>query len=146
MLPRVSGERLPAPIATRVIEVIPRERSVSGLRGAVEDVRALAQQPPTKQLRRVVFVWFRVFVLGIKGSKRERVDVRIPIPLPVIGALFPIGLTRQKALAALAIAESADDPATAVSDYLDSVMGFEIVRVDDRKGPDKRELVVVGFD
>jgi len=145
--PPVSSERLPAPIASRVIEVVPRERSVTGLRAAVDDVRALAQQPPTKQLRRFIFVWFRVFVLSIKGSKRERVDVRFPIPLPIVGGLFfPLGLTRQKALKALAVAESSDDPANAVSDYLDSVMGFEFVRVDERKGDDKRELVVVGFD
>jgi hypothetical protein len=72
--------------------------------------------------------------------------VRIPIPIPVIGAFFPMGLTRQKALKALALAESSDDAATAVSDYLDSVMGFEFVRVDERKGPDRHELVVVGFD
>lgn len=142
----VSSDRLPAPIASRVIEVIPRERSVAGIRAAVDDVRALAQPPATKQLRRFLFVWFRVFVLTIKGSKRERVDVRIPIPLPIVGGLFPLGLTRQKALKALALAESSDDPASAVSDYLDSVMGFEFVRVDERKGADRSELVVVGFD
>lgn len=143
---RVSGERLPAPIAARVIDITPRDRSVTAMRAAVDDVRALAEQPATKQVRRFIFVWFRVFVLGIKGTKRERVDVRIPIPLPIVGGLFPLGLTRQKALKALAIAESSDDPATAVSDYLDSVMGFEFVRVEDHRGPDRRELVVVGFD
>ena len=142
----VSSDRLPAPIATRVIEVVPRDRSVASLREAVDDVRALAQQPATKQLRRFVFVWFRVFVLSVKNSKRERVDVRIPIPLPIIGGLFPLSLSRQKALKALALAESSDDPAGAVSDYLDSVMGLEFVRVDERKGAEKRELVVIGFD
>ena len=144
--PGVSSERLPAPIATRVVEVVPRDGSMAELRSAVDNVRALAEQPPTRQLRRFVFLWFRVFVLDIKGGKRERVDVRIPIPIPVIGGLFPPGLTRQKALKALSIAGSSDDPATAVSDYLDSVMGFEFVRVEERKGPDRRELVVVGFD
>jgi len=143
---RVSSERLPAPIAARVIDVTPRDRSVATMRAAVEDVQALASQPMTKQLRRFVFVWFRVFVLGVKGTKRERVDVRFPIPLPIVGGLLPIGLSRQKALRALAIAEASDDAPTAVSDYLDSVMGFELVRVDERKGPDRRELVVVGFD
>ena len=146
MLPAVSSERLPAPIAGRVIEVVPRDRSIAGMRTSVDHVRALAQPPAAKQLRRFVFVWFRVFVLDIKGTKRERVDVRIPIPLPIVGGLFQPGLSRQKALKAIALAESSDDPATAVSDYLDSVMGFEFVRVDESKGPDRRELVVVGFD
>ena len=36
--------------------------------------------------------------------------------------------------------------AKTLDDYLDSVMGFEFVRVEERKGPDRRELVVVGFD
>jgi hypothetical protein len=143
---RVTSERLPAPIATRVVEVVTRDRSVAGMRSDVDHIRAIALPPASRAIRRFVFVWFRVFVLDIKGPKREKVSVRIPIPIPVVGALFPHSLTRQKALAALGIAESADDPATAVADYLDSVMGFEFVRVEDRKGPDRRELVVVGFD
>ena len=143
---RVTSERLPAPIATRVIEVVGRDRSVAGLRNDVDQIRAMAEQPASRAARRFVFLWFRVFVLDIKGSKRDKVNVRIPIPIPIVGALFPHGLTRQKALQALAIAESSEDPATAVGDYLDSVMGFEFVRVEERKGPDRRELVVVGFD
>ena len=143
---RVSSERLPAPIATRVVEVVSRDRSVAAMRSDVDHIRAIAEQPASRALRRFVFVWFRVFVLDIKGPKREKVNVRIPIPLPVVGALFPHRLTRQKALQTLAIAEASEDPATAVADYLDSVMGFEFVRVEDRKGPDRRELVVVGFD
>ena len=142
----VSSERLPAPIATRVVEVVSRDRSVAAMRSDVDHIRAIAEQPASRAVRRFVFLWFRVFVLDIKGQKREKVNVRIPIPIPVVGALFPHGLTRQKALAALAIAESAEDPATAVADYLDSVMGFEFVRVEDRRSPDRRELVVVGFD
>jgi hypothetical protein len=142
----VTSERLPAPIAARVVEVVSRDRSAAGLRTDVDQIRAIAEQPATRAIRRFVFLWFRVFVLDIKGSKREKVNVRIPIPIPIVGALFPHGLTRQKALQALALAESSDDPATAVGDYLDSVMGFEFVRVEERKGPDRRELVVVGFD
>lgn len=142
----VSSERLPAPIGTRVVEVTRRDRSVAGLRSDIDHIRAIAEQPASRAVRRFVFMWFRVFVLDIKGSKREKVNIRIPIPIPVIGALFPLGLTRQKALQALALAESSEDPATAVSDFLDSVMGFEFVRVEDRKGPDRREVVVVGFD
>jgi hypothetical protein len=142
----VTSERLPVPIGARVVAVVPRDRSVAELRGAVDNVRALAAPPPSRFVRRIAFVWFRIFVLGIKKSKRDRVDLRIPIPIPLIGVLLAHGLTRQKALRALAAAEASDDPATAVSDYLDSVMGFEFIRVDERQGPDKRDLVVIGFD
>ena len=87
-----------------------------------------------------------MFVDERKHGKSERVNVRIPIPIPLVGAFLAHGLSRQKALAALALAQNADEPAQAVSDYLDSVMGFELVRVDEHKGEDRRSLVVVGFD
>ena len=145
MLPAVTSERLPAPIATRVVEVVGPSRSVERLRTEVESIRSIAAQSPSRLARRFVFIWFRVFVDEHKHGKNERVNVRIPIPIPVIGTFFPLGLSRQKALKALALAEASDDPAMAVSDYLDSVMGFELVRVEERKG-DRRSLVVVGFD
>ena len=143
---RVSSGRLPAPVATRVVEVVRPTRSVAELSQAVDAVRALAPTSPTRLLRRILFVWFRVYVRETKREKVERVNVRIPIPIPVIGALLPLGLSRMKALKAVALAEASDDPANDVSDYLDSVMGFELVRVDERKGNDHRSLVVVGFD
>ncbi|HEY6958488.1 MAG TPA: hypothetical protein VI814_06680 [Candidatus Limnocylindria bacterium] len=142
----MSSDRLPAPVAARVIEVVKPVRSVAELNRAVDSVRALAPASPTRFVRRVLFVWFRVFVRETKHQKVERVNVRIPIPIPLIGALLPLGLSRAKALKAVALAESSDDPANDVSDYLDSVMGFELVRVDERKGNDHRSLVVVGFD
>ena len=142
----VSSERSPAPVATRVIEVVKRSRSVAELSQAVDGVRSLAPASPTRVARRLLFVWFRVFVRETKREKVERVNVRIPIPIPLVGVLLPLGLSRAKALKAVALAESSDDPANDVSDYLDSVMGFELVRVDERKGNDHRSLVVVGFD
>ena len=142
----MTSERLPVPIATRVVEVVRSDRSVASLRTDVETIRSLAAQPATRVLRRFLFVWFRVFVDERKRGKSERVNVRIPIPIPIVGVFLAHGLSRQKALGALGLAQSADEPAQAVSDYLDSVMGFELVRVDERKGEDHRSLVVVGFD
>ncbi len=141
----MTSDRLPVPIATRVVEVVREQRSVAGLRSDIDHIRAIAAPSPSRFLRRLAFVWFRVFVHETKHGKTERVNVRIPIPIPLIGAFFAVGLPRTKALTALALAESADAPAEAVSDYLDSVMGFEFVRVDERKG-DHHQLVVVGFD
>ena len=142
----VSSEHLPARIGARVVEVVRPARSLSEMHREVEAVRSLAAQSPTRVARRFVFMWFRVFVHEQKRGKSERVNVRIPIPIPIIGAFLPASLSRQRALKALAIAENADVPAEAVSDYLDSVMGFELVRVDESKGPEHRSLVVVGFD
>ena len=142
----VSSEHLPARIGTKVIEVVRPTRSVVEMQREIDAIRSIAAQPPTRIVRRFVFLWFRVFVRESKHGKTEHVNVRIPIPIPIIGALFPPGLSRAKALKAVALAGSSDDPATAVSDYLDSVMGFELVRVDERKSADNHSLVVVGFD
>ena len=142
----VSSERLPVPAAARAVEAVRRDRSIDGIASAIESLRRIAATPPSRIVRRFIFVWLRVYVRETKHGKAERVNVKIPIPLPLIGGLIPPGLSRTKALRALAIAQASDDAATALSDYLDSVMGFELVRVDERKGPDQQSLVVIGFD
>jgi len=140
------SERLPARITARDIDVVRSDRSVETLARDIESVRTIAATPPSRILRRFAFVWFRVFVRETKHGKVERVNVKFPIPIPLLGALFPPGLSRAKALRAVALAQNSDDPASAVSDYIDSVMGFELVRVEERKSPDVHSLVVVGFD
>ena len=142
----MSDERYPAPIKPRAIDVGRQDRSVETMARDIENIRRLAAAPPSRVLRRFAFMWFRVFVRETKWGKTERVNVRIPIPIPIIGGLFPPGLSRAKALRALALAQQSDDPASAVSDYLDSTMGFEFVRVEERKSADHHSLVVVGFD
>ena len=141
----MTSERLPA-TASRAIAVVRRDRSIDGLASAVETIRTIAATPISRIARRFAFVWFRVYVRETKYEKVERVSVKIPIPIPLIGGLFPPSLSRQKALRALAVAQNADDPSSALSDYLDSVMGFEFVRVEEHKDDDHHSLVVVGFD
>ena len=140
------SERLPARINARDVDVIRSDRSVEAMAREVESVRAIAATPPSRILRRFAFVWFRVYVRETKWGKTERVNVKFPIPIPLVGALFPAGLSRAKALKAVALAKTTDDPENAVSDYIDSVMGFEFVRVEERKSADHHSLVVVGFD
>lgn len=142
----VSSDRLPVTTTTRAVSIVSTPSSLTELSDAVDTVRSLAAVPPTRIARRLLFMWFRVFVRETKRGKVERVNVRIPIPIPVVGALMPLRLSRARALNAVALVGSAEDPATEMSDYLESVMGFEIVRVDERKGEDHRSLVVVGFD
>jgi hypothetical protein len=112
----------------------------------VHAVREMTVAGPSKYARRLLFLWFRVFVLQQKtGREDQRVNVRIPIPFPLIGLLFPRSVGWQQALAAIAAAREAERPALAMRDQLDSVMGFEFVRVEQEK-PGKRQLVVVGLD
>lgn len=115
----------------------------------VDEVRALREMTAadaSRYARRLLFLWFRVFVLEQKeGRKEERVNVRIPIPLPLIGLLFPRSIGWQQALAAIAAARDAQQPALAMRTYLDSVMALELVRVEEER-PGKREVVVVGLD
>ena len=146
MLHGVSSERLPAPIAPRVVQVPRRDRSVTELHADVERIRHLATVPPARVLRRVVFMWFRIYVHEQKHDKHSRVNIRIPIPLPVLGVLFPHSISRRRALSALAVADAAPDAAEALADYLDSAMGIELIRVDDRKSADVGSLVVIGLD
>ncbi len=113
-----------------------------------DQVRAVQEMTTidlSRWVRRFLFLWFRVFVYERKDSgKEQRVDVRIPIPIPLVGVLFPRMIGWRHALAALAAGRDARD-AQGMRTYLDSVMGFEFVRVEEQK-PGKYELVVVGFD
>ena len=140
------SERLPARISARDIDVVRADASVETMARDIEHVRAIAATPPSRILRRFAFMWFRVYVRETKWGKVERVNVKFPIPIPLVGVLFPAGLSRAKALKAVALAKTTEDPEAAVSDYLDSVMGFEFVRVEERKSADHHSLVVVGFD
>lgn len=136
-------------------DIVPIDRrrdvvTVGGRAPAVADeVRAIRDMTSidlSRFSRRLLFLWFRVFVLEEKeGRKTSRVDVRIPIPIPLVGALFPRSIAWRHALGAIAAARAADQPTDALRTYLGSVMGFELVRVEEEKHG-KRELVVVGFD
>ena len=143
---RVTEERYPARVTARSVDVVQEDRSVERMAREIEGIRSIAAAPPSRVLRRFAFMWFRVFVRETKYGKTERVNVKFPIPIPIIGGLFPPRLSRTKALRALALAQQAEDPASSVSDYLDSVMGFELVRVEERKSAEHHSLVVVGFD
>ena len=121
----------------------------AGVPGIAHEVRALRDMTaadPSRIVRRLLFLWLRVHVLERKeGRREERVDVRIPIPLPLVGALFPRSIGWRQALAAIVAGRDAADPSAAMRGYLDSVMALELVRVESEKRG-KYELVVVGLD
>jgi hypothetical protein len=113
----------------------------------LELVRIASTRPASTGLRRLLFVWLRIFVSERNSAGDwERVDLRIPLPIPIIGAMLQRKLDHQRALRALASLE--DDPSgAALSRQLDAFTGFEFIRVEEqasRKG--KSSLVVIGID
>ena len=121
-------------------------RGAGALLAQVEQVRASTGASPAKSLRRLVFFWLRVYVRSTKRGKVERVNVAIPIPIPLVGAMFPGRLNWNQALQ---VATLADDPdhAPEIGQYLESCMGLELVRVEqDHPERQYHELVVVGLD
>jgi hypothetical protein len=109
----------------------------------VKELQTLSEIPVGSALRRLIFVWLRIYVNERKRGKSERVNVRIPLPIPILGATFARQLSFQKAAKVAAQARRGED----VSEYLDSAMGLEFIRVEDDHGErDKRTLVVIGLD
>lgn len=125
-------------------------RDAAALAVQAQTLRAAFGRPPATRLRRLLWIWFRVYVRETKRGRQERVNVRIPIPIPLLGALLPARMSGAEALKALALAEDdAGGPggAAQLASYVESWMGFEFVRVEENHPErDQRSLVVVGFD
>ncbi len=142
-------QRQPVPFVrdnSRTVETYrdePASTRVINLGDQVKELQNLSTIPMGTSLRRLLFVWFRVYVLETKRGKQERVNVRIPLPIPIIGVMFARQLSFQKAAQIAAQARRGED----VSDLLDSTMGFELIRVeDDHAERNKSTLVVIGLD
>lgn len=117
------------------------EPNVSGneLMMQVETVQALAKAEPIKIGRRALFSWLRIFVHN--PSDGERVNIRIPLPIPLVGLLLPQQPPVNQALRLRNMMVQSDDPAKTLETYLDSLMAFEFIRVEDDD-----ELVIIGLD
>ena len=127
--------------------VVPRD--VAALAAQAHALRTTFARPVATRARRLLWFWFRVHVRETKNGRQERVNVRIPIPIPIIGALLPLRMSAVQALRALALADAAPsgDAAAALATYVESVRGFEFVRVEeDQPDRGRRSLVVIGFD
>jgi hypothetical protein len=139
-------QRQPIPYQRGTIEVVEpeaREDRVIHLSEQVKELQNLSTIPIGSSLRRLVFVWLRIYVNERKRGKSEKVNIKIPLPIPLLGAAFSRQLTFQRAAKMAAQARRGED----VSDMLDSAMGFEFIRVeDDHSERDKSTLVVIGLD
>ena len=112
-------------------------------------IRDATAASPATGLRRLLFVWFRVYVRETRGQKVELTNVRIPVPIPLIGVLLA---RRMDAAKAARLVDALHRPTHGAGDVgaeaqLASTMAFELVRHatydPDR---DKSEYVVIGFD
>jgi hypothetical protein len=105
----------------------------------VETVQSLAKAAPVKIGRRALFSWLRIFVHH--PGDGERVNLRIPIPIPLVGLLLPSQPPVNQALRLRNMMVASDDPAKTLETYLDSMMAVEFIRVED-----DGELVIIGLD
>ena len=110
----------------------------------VRQVRDGSRQPYGTFLRRVLFFWLRVYVCEVyTNGKSKAVNVRIPIPLPLIGAFFQSKLSWSQAFQF--IERSSRTQGIPAERFLESCMALEFVRVYEDK-EEKEELVVIGLD
>ena len=99
------------------------------------------------QARRLLLVWFRIHVLEREDGKWKGVNIRIPLPIPLLGGLLRRKLTQRQAMKALAMAYQDAEGLVALNRYLDSTMAMELIRVEESGDEDEDgTLVVIGFD
>jgi len=98
---------------------------------------------PSTIIRRGLFCWLKIFVHDYKRD--EIVNVRIPLPIPLIGLLFRRTMSTKHSLGVMSILEKRGISSTGtwkdVSSYLDSIAGVDLIRVESKK-----EKVVIGLE
>lgn len=111
-------------------------------------IRQATAAPAGTILRRLLFVWFRVYVREARGSKVELTNVRIPVPIPLVGLLLPRRMDAAKAARLVdAMRRPPSDGDGGIEGGLASSMAFEFVRhATHDPDRDKSEFVVIGFD
>ena len=110
----------------------------------VQQVREGSRQPYGTFMRRVLFVWLRVYVFEVSNNgESQAVNVRIPIPLPLIGAFFQSKLSWSQAFQY--IERSRGTQGIPAERFLESCMALEFVRVYEVEA-EQEQLVVVGLD
>jgi|GEM_PF-2506653 len=136
----------------RIVETtpdVPQTLNSEMLQADIQRVQRVMRCPFTEFLRRTAFFWFRIYVreLDLNKGKDERVNIRIPIPIPFVGTLFRRQLSRRQALKAITLARRETNGPKLVEAYLDSCMPLEFLRVEESDLEKRKwELVVIGLD
>lgn len=106
--------------------------SPADLEAQVLQLRALTTMPATTAIRRGLFMWLRIFVLEHKASgKQSRVNMRLPIPIPLLGLLLPWRMSNRQALALLNQMYDSADGAALAERALASHTAFEFIHVEE---------------
>lgn len=98
---------------------------------------------PATVIRRGFFVWLKIYVHELK--KNETVNLRFPIPIPLLGLLFRRRMNSRQALKLASLLKQHEsneiEAWNMASNFLDSIGGAEFIRVENNK-----EIVVIGFE
>lgn len=131
------SKNLPTRTTTHEVEVI-EARPVAAAR-PVET--GMAERP--SRTRRALFMWLRILIRD--GNAGSKVDVRLPIPVPLIGLFLRKRLRGDELVRAYAEHTGNDRPTRAelreLRDKLEAAAGFEFVRIQDGN-----DLVVIRLE
>lgn len=110
----------------------------------VQEIQETSQQPQSTFWRRILFIWFRLYKYeGMTEGKASTLNLRIPIPVPLVGALFQQKLSWSQAFQF--IEQSRRPEGIPPERFLESCMPLEFLRLYEGKNG-KEELLVIGFD
>lgn len=121
-------------------------RTVVNVQQEAKELQEMSTASNARTVRRLLFVWLRIFSYETKWGKAQKTNIGIPIPIPFIGALFGRKISWEQATHLAADPEIANDPEF-YDAYLSSCMSLEFVRFQEyhpERG--KKQLVVIGFD
>ena len=136
------------PEIAQIIEVastIPQPQSPDWLQTQVRRLQEVTARPPSALLRRLLLFWLRIYVYEDNAGKTSQVNLRVPVPLPIIGAFFRRHLTWDQAVRIVTLSQQEPNGGDQVSAYLGSCMALEFIRVEESK-PGKKAIVVIGLD
>ena len=138
--------RIPVAVAVRSSDAVAETRhgGQEGLPEIVRQVQEGSRQPNSTFWRRVLFFWLRIYKYECMASEKSSVlDLRIPIPLPLIGAIFQQKLSWSQAFQF--IEQSRRPDGIPPERFLESCMPLEFLRLYEGKN-EKEELLVIGLD
>lgn len=113
----------------------------------VEAVRNATAAPVLTRVRRLLFLWLRLYVFESKRGQDTRVNLAVPLPVPLVGAAFSSRISWAQAMKLVRLTGDADPDARRAGRYLESCMALELIRVEEeREEIGKTTLVVIGVD
>lgn len=98
----------------------------------------MTEVPQSTSFRRLLWFWVCIYV----RDGDDRVNIRLPIPIPGIGALFPQKMRVNRVLMLYEMMQKSTGPVHTMREFVESTMAVEFIRVEESDD----ELVVIGID